>query len=336
MALRTGHVRLDPRRIDLPVRRSPGREPRRRRGRDVGGGGRRDRLAGLGFDERRLGEIGVDPAQIVVVEPGRLEERHLRGRRDDAEKRTIRPAGTRRRRRRGPSRGSRTRSALAPSGRGNRSTRRGRLAAARSGTVPDGSSVVAQSWPVGGQNEFGSSGAPPMSRLGGSPDELGAPPPSRAGGAPVPVVEPPLPPPVEPVVEPLDPPVAAFPPSAVPVSQTPSSPPLEHAAKAAAPTVTPKTPKVRASATGSAPLLRGEGAVERRRRVIGVPRCGRSERAWRRGIGAALGSSPVEQPACPGAERAGLQPHGATEAEIFAGSWGHPRCSLMGPPARRS
>ena len=31
---------------------------------------------------------------------------------------------------------------------------------------------------------------------------------------------------------------------------------------------------------------------------------------------------------------ASLQLHGATASMIFAGSWGHPICSIMGPPAR--
>jgi type IV pilus assembly protein PilA len=34
------------------------------------------------------------------------------------------------------------------------------------------------------------------------------------------------------------------------------------------------------------------------------------------------------------ASGAGLQPQGATHPAIFAGSWGHPFCSSMGPPAQ--
>src|SRR5277367_2481640 len=102
--------------------------------------------------------------------------------------------------------------------------------------VPLGSRVVVQSWPVGGQNELGSSVAPPIRRLGGSVDDdapglptdeppsalvLGLVPPDEVPPEEVPpLAEPPDP-------EALPPPVAEDPPGHAP----PAPAPLEHAAK---------------------------------------------------------------------------------------------------------
>src|SRR5580700_4513378 len=88
------------------------------------------------------------------------------------------------------------------------------------GTVPDGSSVVPQSWPVGGQNDAGSSVAPPMRRLGGrfADDSVPLPPVDGAAPPPVDVVAPP----------PL--------PDATPVGAGTVPGWLEHAARAAPPT----------------------------------------------------------------------------------------------------
>ena len=59
--------------------------------------------------------------------------------------------------------------------------------------MPDGSSVVPQSWPVGGQNDAGSSVAPPIRRLGGrfADDPAPLPPVDGADPPPVDVVAPP-------------------------------------------------------------------------------------------------------------------------------------------------